>query len=181
MAPMPATDRQRHSGGQGGDGRQGDPMIDMTIPGFGRLQLNHLVLDYNGTLAVDGRMLPGVKMRLSELNRQFKVHVVTADTHGDVRDEMAGLPCLVHVLPSDRQAEAKRTYLETLGASAVAAVGNGRNDRLMLQAAAVGIGLIQGEGGFSAALSAADVVCTSILDALDLFRFPLRLTATLRS
>ena len=29
-------------------------MIDIEIPGFGRLQLSHFVSDYNGTLAPDG-------------------------------------------------------------------------------------------------------------------------------
>lgn len=29
-------------------------MIDIEIPGFAHLQLDHLVLDYNGTLARDG-------------------------------------------------------------------------------------------------------------------------------
>ena len=34
-------------------------MIDIEIPGFGRLQLAHLVLDYNGTLAIDGEPFEG--------------------------------------------------------------------------------------------------------------------------
>jgi soluble P-type ATPase len=37
------------------------------------------------------------------------------------------------------------------------------------------------EGAAAAALSAADVVCASILDGLDLLAHPLRLTATLRT
>ena len=35
-------------------------MIDVAIPGFGRLALEHLVCDYNGTLARDGVLLDGV-------------------------------------------------------------------------------------------------------------------------
>jgi soluble P-type ATPase len=60
-------------------------------------------------------------------------------------------------------------------------VGNGRNDRLMLEAAALGLAVILGEGASSATLAAADAVCLSIADALDLLIHPLRLTATLRS
>ena len=39
-------------------------MIAHKIPGFGALRLEHLVLDYNGTLALDGRLLRGVGPRL---------------------------------------------------------------------------------------------------------------------
>ena len=36
-------------------------MIALTIPGFGALELQHLVLDYNGTLAVDGKLIRGLR------------------------------------------------------------------------------------------------------------------------
>jgi len=42
-------------------------MIELTVPGFGALRLEHLVLDYNGTLAVDGKLLPGVRDALGAL------------------------------------------------------------------------------------------------------------------
>lgn len=35
-------------------------MIEIDIPGFRLLKLNHLVLDYNGTLALDSLLLPEV-------------------------------------------------------------------------------------------------------------------------
>ena len=156
-------------------------MIDITIPGYGELHLAHLVLDYNGTLAVDGEMLPGVFDRLAALSERMDVHVVTADTFGLVESAMAGLNATVTVLPADRQDEAKLAYVRRLGVETTVAVGNGRNDRLMVQAAALGVAVILGEGASGLTLSAAEVVCTSIEDALDLLTHPLRLTATLRS
>ncbi|MEZ4579582.1 MAG: hypothetical protein R2875_16700 [Desulfobacterales bacterium] len=36
-------------------------------------------MDYNGTLAVDGGLVPGVKEALSELSG-LELHVLTADT-----------------------------------------------------------------------------------------------------
>jgi soluble P-type ATPase len=45
----------------------------------------------------------------------------------------------------------------------------------------LGIAVILQEGTFPGTVSAADVVTHSILDALDLLLFPLRLTATLRT
>lgn len=156
-------------------------MIDIAIPGFGDLQLAHLVMDYNGTLAVDGRLLPGVRERLERLRERLALHVVTADTFGKVRAELDGLDAIVEILPLHRQDEAKREYVRKLGAQATVAVGNGRNDALMLQAAILGMAVILGEGASSRSLVAADVVSLSIQDALDLLEHPLRLTATLRT
>jgi len=39
-------------------------MIAVDIPGYRELRLEHLVLDYNGTLAEDGKLLPGVATTL---------------------------------------------------------------------------------------------------------------------
>ncbi|HHM23597.1 MAG TPA: ATPase P [Bacteroidetes bacterium] len=156
-------------------------MITVEIPGWGKLELAHLVLDYNGTLAVDGALLPGVAERLERLSAQLQIHVVTADTFGKVREQMRGLPCEVVVLPPGNQDRAKEDFVRKLGAGRVAAMGNGRNDRLMLRTAALGVCTLQEEGVFSGTLRDADVVVCSILDGLDLLLNPLRLVATLRS
>ena len=61
-------------------------MLEVTIPGHKTLNLSHLVLDYNGTIACDGRILEGVKERLETLAQSLEVHILTADTFGGVRD-----------------------------------------------------------------------------------------------
>lgn len=155
-------------------------MIILDIPGYHRLQIEHVVMDYNGTLAVDGHLIDGVTERLEQLGAQIGLHVVTADTFGQVRANITGLPCEIHVLPADNQAVRKGDYIRSLGTQNTVAIGNGRNDRLMLETAVLGIGVILGEGAFSDTIAAADVVCTSITEALDLLSQPLRLTATLR-
>jgi len=156
-------------------------METLNIPGFGKLRLSHLVLDYNGTIAVDGTMIPGVAARLRQLAETFMIHVITADTFGSVRNQIEGIPCEVSVLPPDAQAEGKLRFVRELGARGVVAIGNGRNDRLMIKAAAIGIATIQDEGACGGTIQAADIVTTDIITALDLLAHPLRLTATLRS
>lgn len=156
-------------------------MIEVDIPGYGKLELAHLVLDYNGTLAVDGRLLPGVAETINQLAEQLTIHVLTADTFGSVRTELAGSCCTIGILPAKQQDLAKRVYVNNLGAKQCVAMGNGRNDRLMLQAVALGIALLQEEGTAVATLTAADVVCRNIHEALALLLNPRRLIATLRS
>lgn len=156
-------------------------MIDIEIPGFGRLTLTTLLCDYNGTLARDGRLLEDVPPRLARLAQSLRVQVITGDTFGTARAALAGLPCEVVVLASDNQAEAKRELLERTGAQIAVAVGNGRNDRLMLAAAALGIAVMGDEGAAVEALSASDIAVRHIADALDLLLEPRRLIASLRS
>jgi soluble P-type ATPase len=156
-------------------------MIEIAIPGHKDLHLSYLVLDYNGTLAVDGELIPGVRNALSTLAKEIELHIVTADTFGKVQSRLAGGPWQIVVLPADQQDVEKQSYVENLGPGHTAAIGNGRNDRLMLAKAALGIAVIEGEGAAAQTLLSADVVCPSILSALDLFTHPLRLVATLRS
>ena len=42
-------------------------MLEIDIPGYRVLRLEHLVLDYHGTLACDGGLLDGVRDRLEAL------------------------------------------------------------------------------------------------------------------
>jgi soluble P-type ATPase len=155
-------------------------MITIDIPGSQKLELEHLVLDYNGTIACDGLLIPGVKDILINLSRSLTIYVLTADTFCGAQKEMQGIPCETIVIPKENQAEAKADYVRKLGANHCACAGNGRNDALMLKEAALGIAVIQTEGAAMEAILSADVVTQNILDALDLMRRPLRLAATLR-
>jgi P-type E1-E2 ATPase len=154
-------------------------VICLDIPGRGILELEHLVLDLNGTIALDGEVLAGVPERLAALSESLTIHLVTADTQGRaaVIAEQLGVG-LVLVTPGD-EADQKRALVERLGAERVLAIGNGANDVGMLQAAALGIAVIGTEGLAVEALQAADVVAT-IQDALDLLLHSRRLVATLR-
>ena len=156
-------------------------MIEIEIPGHKTLRLDHLVLDYNGTLACDGKLLPGIEARLKSLAGKLRIHVVTADTFGKASSELEGLPCELVILPIEAQDEEKLDYIRKLGAQSTTCIGNGRNDRLMLAEAALGLAVILEEGASTEALTAADVVCASVTSALDLLSNPLRLVATLRS
>ena len=140
-----------------------------------------MVLDYNGTLACDGKLVAGVKEQLILLSESLDIYVVTADTFGKANAGLDGIPCKLTILPEDAQDKGKLDFINQLGASETVSIGNGRNDRLMLKKSALGIAVILEEGAASAAVTSADVVCKDIITALKLFSNPLRLIATLRS
>ncbi len=155
-------------------------MIHIEIPGYDRLELAYLVMDYNGTLAIDGHLIPGVADRLKKLARQLDIHVITADTFGLAASNLEGLPVQLSILSASEQGRQKARYVQNLGDDRTIAIGNGRNDRFMLTEARLGIATIQKEGAASITVRAANIVVFHINDALDLLLNPLRLKATLR-
>ena len=156
-------------------------MVHLDIPDFGQLNLDYLVLDFNGTLAVDGRLLPLVSDQLNELAEKLKIIVLTADTFGSAHMALANVKCDLAVLPPGNQTVGKRDFVRKFGVERCVCVGNGRNDCLMLQEAALGIAVIQTEGTAIETLMAADIALSSIADALALLNNPRRLVATLRA
>ena len=155
-------------------------MIEIAIPGSETLRLDHLVADFNGTLAVDGALLPGVADALRSLANRLTIHVVTADTFGRAHDALADLPIKLVILPPGQQDAAKLHYAEGLGVQRCVGIGNGSNDRLLIAAAALGIAIVQGEGAAVQTLVSADVVVPDIGAALGLLLHPARVVATLR-
>jgi len=156
-------------------------VLTIAIPGRATLHLAHLVLDYNGTIALDGTLLPGTAERLAVLADDLEIHIVTADTHGTVAAMVKQLPCELRIIGPDRQDRAKAAIIEQFGAKTCAAIGNGRNDGLMLEAAALGIGIMGAEGICTKTVCQADILCPSLETALDLLIKPDRLRATLRN
>ena len=60
-------------------------MLHIEIPGRAPMDIANVVFDYNGTIAVDGAVLPELRERLEALLKLVPVYVLTADTYGTVR------------------------------------------------------------------------------------------------
>ncbi len=155
-------------------------MLTVEIPGRAPLTLNHLVLDYNGTIAEDGIVIRGIAERLEELKNLLSICVITADTHGTAAKHCEGLPLEVLTYPTVEVGTIKAEQVKALSGGVVC-IGNGYNDILMSDAADLSIAVIGKEGCCGALLQHADVVVTDILDALDLLLKQGRLRATLRT
>lgn len=157
-------------------------MIEFLIPGSGPIQIKHLLVDFNGTVGLDGKPIPGVKSRLTRLKKQVRIHLVSADTQGNLRrlSEVWGKSFQVTTIKPENEDIQKFHILENLGKHHTVMIGNGTNDSLALKAAVIGIGVIGREGTSMEALRNADIVVYDIKDALDFFFFPKRLIASLR-
>ncbi len=155
-------------------------MIKIEIPGRETLSIHHVVLDYNGTIAVDGAVIEELKPRLQALLKEVTVTVLTADTYGTVRAQCEPLGLRVETFPREGAAECKAEIVKNL-AGGKACFGNGFNDCAMFDLADLSVAIMEGEGLCTALLSHAHVVVRSAADALDLLLKPDRLRATLRT
>jgi soluble P-type ATPase len=155
-------------------------VIEIDIPGFGIVQLEHLVSDFTGTLSVDGILLPKIEAQLNKLSELVKIHILTADTFGKAQSALRNVKCEMHILTGENHDLQKEEFVNKLGAGSVIALGNGKNDRKMLKAAKIGIAVTEGEGCAVDAIMAADIHVRAALDGLDLLLNTKRCKATLR-
>lgn len=89
-------------------------MFSINIPGHSRLDIEHLVLDYNGTIAFDGQLIANVGDLINRLSESVSVHVITADTFGSVIKSLAGVNCKIHVISEGGQDKSKLAYILSL-------------------------------------------------------------------
>ncbi len=155
--------------------------MKIDIPGHKAFDIENLVLDLNGTMAVDGRLRADVVEKIGELNRRgIRIYIATAGTHGGVDELKDNMGIKVLLIKRGNEAEQKRDLIEKIGNGVTAAIGNGANDYLMLERAALSIAVLEEEGIYSKNLLVANMVVRSSESALDLFLNPKRIIATLR-
>ncbi|MGA2133435.1 MAG: ATPase P [Bryobacteraceae bacterium] len=159
------------------------PGILVEIPGMGRRSITTVVSDYTGTFSLGGVIAPDVRSKLTSLAALVDLHIVTADSFGTAVRELAGI-ATPYLLQTGRHDTEKSDYVGRFDLTHVAAIGNGNNDRLMLQAVKEGGGLAlavdNGEGCAVDALLHSNLVVVGAANVLDLLLDPVRLKATLR-
>ncbi len=160
-------------------------MIKLMIPGFGPLEINRVVTDYTGTHSFNGVVRRSVRTRLARLGRLVEVHVLTVDTFGTARRELARLPVELHFVNHDgRNDREKQRFVLKHEPKRVAAFGNGTMDRLLLKtvrdAGGLAVAVDNGEGCALDAILNANILVHGSEQALDLLLEPSRCKATLR-
>ncbi len=154
--------------------------MKVSIPGYGRLVIEHVVMDFNGTIAVDGILREGVRERIVRPARCCHVHVLTSDTRGTAARELAGLPVSLGIYGTEDAGACKGAFVGALDASVCACIGNGSNDTSMFATAALSIAVLETEGLYAPLLTSADMLVKSSVDALDLLLDERRLISGLR-
>jgi len=155
--------------------------VKVNIPGKEELEIQNIVFDYNGTIAIDGKLIEGIKKSINELSNSFKFYVITADTYGSVEKELVDTKCEIIKISKSSQDLSKLEFIKSLGSSTTLSVGNGRNDKLMLKESILGIAILQDEGLCTETLLNSDILVKSIFDVFSFLKDENRLIATLRN
>ncbi|MFC1906165.1 HAD family hydrolase [Chloroflexota bacterium] len=155
-------------------------MIEIEIPGRYNFALENLLLDVNGTIALDGTIIDGAKQRLAEISQNLNIYIVTANIHNNADYLEQELGIEPHLISPGQEASQKLFLANMLGKEKCVAIGNGANDVLMLKQSAIGICVVGKEGASAEAVQHSDIVVHDINDAFDLLLNHKRLIATLR-
>jgi len=158
--------------------REGE-MISINIPGWGGMDIENMVIDLNGTLAIDGKIPQEVKERIVKLSEMAKLYILTSDTHGTALEECRDLRVKLVIIEGQESEKGKFEFIKSLNLEKTVAIGNGNNDKIILKEAALGIAVLGEEGLSVSAVKNADIMVKNIFDALDLFLKPKRLIATM--
>ena len=156
-------------------------MYRINIPGFKELDIKYLVSDLNGTLTNKGIMKETTAALLNKIAQNLKVYIITADTYGKAGEACRNLRADLAILRTGREKEEKAFFVKELGCQETVTLGNGANDELMLEQAALGIVVMGEEGCSTRSLYKADIVVKDIDDALSMLLDPEIVKATLRA
>jgi len=157
-------------------------MLIIDIPGYETIKVKNVVFDFNGTLAVDGILVDGVKEKMEELsNRGINIFILTADTFGTVSDQCRHLPVEIEIFSKENVSGSKKRFVEKIGPETTITVGNGRNDLAMFEESILSIVVIGKEGCCTKSIRVADIMVNNPIDALELLLKNDRICATLRT
>ena len=151
-------------------------MREIVISGREKLIIENVIFDFNGTLAVGGKLIDGVKDALDKL-KEFNVYITSADTYGTLREQFENSEITISIVKTK---EEKLELIENLGVDKTIAIGNGSIDSLMIREAAIGIAVMEAEGVSTKTMMHADIIVQSIFHAFDMLLDTNKLIATLR-
>jgi len=154
-------------------------MIPIERPGLDPLEIESVLLDFDGTLAIDRRVHPKAKDKINLLSKRTNIYVLTTQKKELIEERLRKVKAEIIYLTEGDSSRRKLDLLRQLGPSRCVAIGNGMDDAAMIQGAAIGISVIGKEGSSGEAMKNADLVFADILDALDFLLKPLRQKATL--
>ena len=117
---------------------QEDLMISVPIPGWGELSIEYLMVDFNGTAALDGKLKKEVKDVVEKISRYVKVFIITADSYDSVDSELGASSVTFIKVNKHASGDEKAKVVRELGPEKVVAIGNGSNDALMFKESALG-------------------------------------------
>jgi soluble P-type ATPase len=154
-------------------------MISIQRPGMESLDIHFVLIDFEGTLAMDGRVHPKAKDKVNLLSKRVTITILTKSNREEVEETLRKMRAEILYVTEGDSSQQKLNALQRLGAHQTAVIGNGLDDVRIMEQAGLGMCVIGKEGASAEAMAKADLVVTHVLDALDFLLKPLRQRAIL--
>jgi len=153
--------------------------MEYSIPWYKKpLILDTLILDLNGTISVDGKLIVWVENKIDSLKKSWRTILLCSGDTQWTADTIAKK--IGAVLYHCKDQHDKEKILKKNKAKHSVAIGNGNIDVKLMKKCELSIAVIQAEWCSRKAIESSDIVCTNIVDALDILLLPKRLIATMR-
>jgi soluble P-type ATPase len=137
------------------------------IPNDKKIEINTIVLDLNGTLAVYGKVSKKIRKlikKLKELN--YRIVLLSGDVRGNAKKISKELDIELIVA---RSYEEKENAMDLIDSETCASIGNARIDIGTFRKSKIAIATLQNEGIHAEIIQYVDIIVPSIEDALYLF------------
>ena len=154
-------------------------MIPIQSSGLPTLEIDFILLDFEGTVASDRRVHPKVKDKINLLSKRAKIYVLARGEKEAGEEVLRNVKAETVFFKEPTVSREKLDFIRRLGPERTVAVGNGVDDALIIGEAALGICIMSKEGTSAETLRQADLIFSNILDALDFLLKPLRQATTL--
>ncbi len=152
----------------------------INVPETGKYEIENIVFDYNGTIAINGEIISGILEKIVKLTEVFNVAIITADTFNTVRKAFKNTNVNIHIIDNENGMIQKKEFIKNIGSNKTIALGNGRNDELMLKESIISVAILNDEGVSLKALNSADFLLKDINHFFEMIEEPKKLIAILR-
>ena len=148
------------------------------IPKGNSIEINNIVLDLNGTLAVKGVVSEKTKLLIKELKKlEYRIVLISGDIRGNAKIIAEELEIELFL---GNTSEEKANQMQFFNKENTAAIGNAKIDIGTFKNSILSVATLQAEGIHTAILKHVDIIVPSIEDALNLFIEKKSLEGTLR-
>ena len=154
-------------------------MITIQRPGQSNLEIDFILIGFEGTLASDRRVHPKAKDKINLLSKRTKIYILTKEEKDRVGEVLKKIKAETVYLSEGESSQKKLNLLRQLGPAKTVAIGGGLDDVPIIEEAGLGVCVLSREGTSSEAMKKADLVFMNVLDALDFLLKPLRQKTTL--
>ncbi len=154
-------------------------MILIHRPGQNPIEIEYILIDFEGTLATDRRVNPKAKDKINLLSKRTKIYIFIQSEKEIALKSLKNTKAEIIFISEGKACEEKLNFIRQIKPENSVVIGNGKSDVQIIKESALSFCVTGREGAYKEALIHSDIIVNDIIDALDFLLKPLRQKATL--